>query len=330
MQPIAIPDGDLDLLAIGETLVDFISVEQVESLQAATTFRRYAGGSPANIAANVVRLGGRAAILSKIGMDAPGRFLQGELARIGVDTAGLLQAPGLHTSLVLVSRSSATPDFDVFREADYRLEPAEVPTALVARARVIHASTWPLSRQPARAAVEQAFRLAQAAGKLISLDPNYTPKIWPDLAEAQTVLRQLMPYATLTKPSLDDAQRLFGPGLKPQEYIARFHAMGPTVVVLTMGAQGLFLSVAGESTFIPAQPVKVVDATGAGDAFWAGFIVALLDGYPLEQCALFAREVVGRKLTTVGPFQAPLDRQELYRCLMGEPGGMERARSERG
>lgn len=315
MQPIAIPDGDLDLLAIGETLVDLISVEQVESLQEATTFRRYAGGSPANIAANVVRLGGRAAILSKVGADAPGRFLQAELARVGVDTAGLLQAPGLHTSLVLVSRSGGTPDFDVFREADYRLEPADVPAALVARARVVHASTWPLSREPARAAVEQAFRLAQAAGKVISLDPNYSPKVWPDREEARRVLQQMMQYATITKPSADDARRLWGEGLTPEAYIARFHALGPRVVVFTMGASGIILSVDGEQTFIPAQPVKVVDTTGAGDSFWAGFIVALLDGNPLGHCALFAREVVGRKLVTVGPLSDPLDRQELYHCV---------------
>lgn len=314
-QSIPIPAGDLDLLAIGETLVDLISVEQVESLQEATTFRRYAGGSPANIAANVVRLGGRAAVATKVGADALGRFLQAELVQTGVETIGLVQDAGVHTSIVLVSRSGGTPDFEVLREADYRLEPTDIPATLVARARVVHASTWPLSREPARSAVEQAFRLAQAAGKVISLDPNYSPQVWPDREEARRVLQQMMRYATITKPSADDARRLFGAGLTPEAYIARFHAMGPRVVVFTMGAGGMILSVDGEQAFIPAQPVKVVDTTGAGDSFWAGFIVALLDGNPLVQCALFAREVVGRKLVTVGPLSGPLDRQDLYHCV---------------
>lgn len=99
---------------------------------------------------------------------------------------------------------------------------------------------------------------------------------------------------------------------EPEAYIARFHEMGPKTVVLTMGADGVLLSEEGTITHIPARPVEVVDATGAGDAFWAGFLVALLDGNSLRRCALFAREIVELKLTTVGPLPATIDRQAVY------------------
>ncbi len=75
------------------------------------------------------------------------------------------------------------------------------------------------------------------------------------------------------------------------------------------------LSEAGQITAIPAQDVTVVDATGAGDAFWAGFLAALLDGHPLERCACFARELVGMKLTRVGPLPASLNRAAIYARL---------------
>jgi len=126
------------------------------------------------------------------------------------------------------------------------------------------------------------------------------------------VLRRMLSYATITKPSLDDATRIFGRGREPEAYITLFHGMGPKIVVLTMGSEGVLLSEDGVLTHIPARPVEVVDATAAGDSFWAGFLVALLDGNPLKRCALFAREIVERKLTTVGPLPATIDRQSVY------------------
>ncbi|MDX9955448.1 MAG: carbohydrate kinase [Anaerolineae bacterium] len=317
---IPVPEGDLDVLVIGEALIDFISMEETDSLLGATAFQRFSGGSPANIATNVAKLGGQAAIIAKTGVGAFGQFLKAELQRAGVQTQYWVMDARVNTSVIFVSRSKKTPDFEPFRDGDFRLEPAEISAEAIARTRVVHASMWPLSREPSRSAVEKAFQMAQAQGKLISLDPNYSPRIWPDLDEARRVIRRMMAYATFTKPSLDDAQRIFGGGKTPEEYIALFHEMGPRVVVLTMGGAGMILSTGDAQTFIPAQPVQIVDATGAGDSFWAGFLVALLDGNSLERCALFAREVVGRKLTRMGPLPDRVDRNEIYEAIERESG----------
>ena len=167
-----------------------------------------------------------------------------------------------------------------------------------------------------RSAVGKAFRLAHQQGKIVSLDPNYSSLIWPDYKKAQQVIRAMYRYATITKPSLDDAQRFFGPGYSPEQYIRMFHELGPRTVILTMGKEGALISRDGELLgHVPARPVKVVDATAAGDAFWAGFLVALLDGHSLERCVLFAREIAELKLTTVGPLPLTIDREQIYARL---------------
>lgn len=314
-----IPEGDLDLLAIGEVVVDFISTEETDWLRNAYTFRKYLGGSPANIATTVGKLGGQAAIVTKTGIGAMGQFLKSELNRASVITDYLIMDHRVHTSIVFISRTAKTADFEAFRGGDYQLTPEEIRESCLERARIVHASTWPLSREPSRSAVEHAFKTAAEAGKVISLDPNYSPQIWPDYRDARATLERMLAYATIAKPSRDDAMRIFGRDRTPEEYIQRFHDMGPEVVIFTMGPDGIIISEGGEMEHIASREIKVVDATGAGDAFWAGFLVAMLDGNPLRRSVLFAREVVERKLSQVGPLPDLIDREDIYALVDALP-----------
>jgi fructokinase len=283
----------LDVLTIGEMVVDFISAEKTDTLSNASTFRRYLGGSPANIAVNVSKLGGASAVIAKTGIGAFGKFLKSELQRHGVTT-----------------------DYEEFRSGDYLLRPEEVSEEAISRTRVVHASTFALSREPCRSAVIGAFRKAREMGKIVSLDPNYSRRVWPDYKEARRVIREAYRYVNLTKPSADDARRVFGPNYEPEQYIQMFHDLGAQTVVFTMGEEGNLISENGKITaHVPIRPVDVVDATGAGDSFWAGFLIAKLDGNSVERSVLFARETVERKLTTKGPLPADIDRDEIYRSL---------------
>lgn len=305
---------NLDLLAIGEALIDLISLRETrEGLRDADAFGRHLGGSTTNVAIYVAKLGGTSAVVSKTGTDAFGQFIKDELERHRVGTNYLVQDPDSHTSVVFVSRTTGTPDFMALRDADYALTPNEVPEEAIARARIVHASTFALSRNPCRSAVDKTLRLAYEHGKIVSLDPNYSPRIWPDHEEARQVIRALSRYVTVIKPSLDDASRFFGLGHTPEQYIRMFHELGPETVIMTMGREGVLSSYQGQIVgHVPVRPVEVVDATGAGDAFWAGFLVAKLDGRPLEECVLFAREIAELKMTTVGPLADMIDREVVY------------------
>lgn len=310
----------IGLLAIGEALIDLISTEPADRLEEAPLFRRFQGGSPANLAVNVARLGGRSALVARAGDDAFGRYFKSTLQACGVDTRYFTLDPAWQTSLVFVARTSGTPDFQPYRSADYHLFPDDLPKQALANAQVVHTTTWPLSREPARSTVLQWMRQARAAGAIISFDPNYSPLVWPEREEALQVMRQLFEVVTLVKASLDDAQRLFGPGQAPTEYIRRFHDLGPQVVVFTLGKEGSLLSEGGRLVGrLPSRKIAVVDATGAGDAFWSGFLAALLDGSNYPTSLLFAREVVEIKLKTMGALPNELSRSEIY-ARLGESG----------
>src|ERR671916_1176223 len=319
--PMAPETESLDVLTIGEMVVDFISVEKTDTLSNASTFERHLGGSPANIAVYVSRLGGASAVIAKTGIGAFGKFLKSELQRHGVVTDYLQMDHRTHTTVIFVSSTAATPDFEEFRSGDYLLRPEEVSEEAIARTSVVHASTFALSREPCRSAVIGAFRKAREMGKLVSLDPNYSRRVWPDYKEAKRIIREAYRHVNVTKPSADDARRIFGPNHEPEEYIEMFHDLGAEMVVFTMGGEGNLVSEGGKiSTHVPARPVEVVDATGAGDAFWAGFLTATLDGNPAEHSVLFAREVVEQKLQTKGPLPSEIDREGIYPRLDDQDG----------
>lgn len=305
-------ETDLDLLCVGESLIDFISSEPVDALTNAEQFRRYLGGSPANITVMMARLGGRAAIASRVGAKAFGQFIRRELEQRGVITEFLRHDPANRTTVVFVTQTTATPEFEVFHGADAELAPEDVPDLAIQRAKIVHTSTFALSRNPCRTTVAGVLKRASELGKIVSLDPNYNAQLWPDLDEARAVLSELYAYCTITKPSLDDSARLFGAGKTAEAYIQHYHALGPHTVVLTMGKNGTLLSHEGALTHIPAKLVEVKDATGAGDAYWGGFLTALLDGMPPERCARFATAVVAQKLQHVGHDSRPIDKAALY------------------
>jgi sugar/nucleoside kinase (ribokinase family) len=308
-----IPEGDIDVLSVGEALVDFISTEAVGQVEQAAGFRRYLGGSVTNLAANVVRLGGRAAVAARVGDDPFGRFVRREMERQGIITDYLKTDAATRTPLVFVTCSATTADFFVYRGSDARLSAEDVPQAAIERARVVHTSAFALSQESSRTAVLDALHRARARGCLITLEPNYHPGLWDASRPPDEVLAQACRYVDAVKPSRDDCRRLFGADLSLSHCAQRFHDWGVGKVVLTQGARGVSIYEEGRLQHVKGREVPVADATGAGDAFWAGFLVAVLDGRSLYEAVLFGREVAEIKLGTVGPITGSLDREAIYR-----------------
>ncbi|HUS13427.1 MAG TPA: PfkB family carbohydrate kinase [Chloroflexia bacterium] len=310
----------LDVLSVGETLVDFISYETVRSLRTAKQFTRYLGGQPANVAVYVAKLGGRAAVLSMVGSDYFAEFVEEQLQRHGVSTEAVHRCENLPTTNVFVSQTVSVPDSQVNRGADTMLDIRDVPEELIQRARAVHTSVFALSQEPQRSAVRRALRLAARHKKVVSLDPNYTARIWPDKEEAWEVMAEVMPYVTIVKPSLEDARRLFDPNLGDDALEAaclrEFHDLGAKVVIVTRSGGTVTVSDGHSVEHIgplPLHPVKNV--VGGRDAFWSALLMAHLEGKPWPLCVRFAHEVAALKLRVVGHVERMIDREEIYRRL---------------
>ena len=310
-----------EVLAVGETLVDFISHERVRSLRTASRFNRYLGGEPANVAVYVAKLGARSAILSKVGEEYFGEFLEEQLQRHGVDTEALRHTNATSSTGAFVTQAVGVPDFQVNRGADALLDPKEVPEELIERAKAVHTSAFALSREPQRSAVRRVLRLAHKHDKLVSLDPNYDPRVWPDRDEAWEVIAQILPNVTVVKPSLEDARRLFDPNMEDEALeeacLEEFHNLGADVVVVTRsGGRRVTVS---DGSYVerigPLHEVEVENVTGARDAFWAGMLVARLDGKDWPETIRFAHEVAALKLRVVGHVERMIDRREIYARL---------------
>ncbi|CAA9496996.1 MAG: Glycosyltransferase [uncultured Rubrobacteraceae bacterium] len=307
----------LDVLTVGESLVDFISHEFRISLRTADRFSRYLGGQPANVAVYVAKLGGRSAVVTKVGADYFGEFVEDQLGRHGVSTEGLHRAPGEPTTSAFVTRTVNVPDFQVNRGADALLSIREVPDELVERARAVHTSAFALSRDPQRLAVRRAMRLGARLGKVVSLDPNYDPRVWPDREEAWEVLAEVLPYVTVVKPSLEDARRLFDPNMSDdaleEACLDTFHDLGARVVVMTRSGGVVDVSDGDSVERVgPLPKVEIQSVTGARDAFWSALLVAHLDGKSWPACVRFAHEVAALKLGVEGHVERMIDREVIY------------------
>ncbi len=305
----------LDVLAIGETLIDLISETEQESLLEARSFRMYAGGQATNVALNVAALGGVAALVARVGDDNFGVFLRHHLISADVQTDCVHTTPHTPTTLVVVTRNRTSPDFTVYRGADATMKPDDIPLSLLSQASVVHTSAFALSREPSCSTVLKFVERAHASGTLVSFDPNYHERLWDVTEEPLSIFARICPYVWLAKPSLDDCRRLFGTGLTPEAYAQRFLDLGAQHIVLTMGSEGALLASASGITFQSATPVKVVDVTGAGDSFWAGLLLAAVDGYTLPDAMRMGLAVAAIKIQQVGPLAQKIDRSALYQQL---------------
>lgn len=306
----------IDVLGAGELLIDFLSVDFADTLDAVSQFKRIQGGSPANWCMNMARLGNKARLAATVGNDDMGDFLVQTVEGSGVEMASIRRVD-LPSTLILVTRSRNVSNFEAYRMADPEIIPAQLPDDLWPNLTLFHTTCFGLSKPPAQQVILDAAQKAVRSGCQLSLDANYAAKIWPDQAQAQEFVQQYIGLGALVKISEVDWERLYNHPLKDPEAAARYLLdLGAGEVCVTLGGEGcLAAAQGGKMHYLPGRKVAVKDTTGAGDAFWSGYVTAWLDGYDPLRCAMAGRNMAELKLSVFGPLPARVDRSLIYADL---------------
>ena len=292
----------MDILSVGEILVDFIGEQYGKSIAETENYTRLLGGSSANLTVNANTIGLDVTLVASVGNDGLGQYLLDELNSFGCNTSYVAKISNQPTSLIFISRSNNTPDFIPIRGADAYIAEAQINNELVQKAKVFHTSCFALSQEPARSVIMRKAKLAFESGCKLSIDINYATEIWPNKEEAVKFIKAYCAFNPLVKISADDAKRLFGDVDTYNNIFPLFHSYGADTVCLTLGGEGVILAQKGKkSIHKPAIKLnKVVDVTGAGDAFWSGFLYGYIKNHDMEQCVLFGLKLAHIKLQNVG------------------------------
>jgi len=303
----------IDIICIGEVLIDFIGHEINTSINRTKDYHRFLGGSPTNVAVNSSRLGLHSILVASCGQDGLGDYVIRKLKANKVNTDFIGKSDTVPTSVIFVSKSTETPDFIPYRQADCEIFENQLPDEIIANAKIFHTTCFALSKNPARQTILNRAKKAAALGLKLSIDINFSERIWPDREEAKQVLSEYLSNDPLVKLSEDDCYRLFA-SVKSEEFIFDyFHKMGVSTICLTKGKNGVVVSDIEKGLFfqkaIPIEEIK--DTTGAGDAFWTGFLFAQLRQYDLNTSITIAQKLASIKLQNVGRLPDDININEL-------------------
>lgn len=290
--------GSIDILAVGELVADYITKED-RPLKEVTVFEKFFGGSPANITFHMKQMKMNPLLVTKIGDDDDGKFLLSIMDKHGMSKDHIRIAGKRGTTKVFHRKHVERPEFEVLRGADAHLRHHEVDFSLIEQAKVIHTNAFTMAEEPVREVALAVLEKAHELGKIVSFDPNYRYKVWPDKKKALETLRRVYRFVDLTKPSMDDARELFG-DMDPRQYIKRFHSLGAKIVVLTMGSKGSLISDGRNLIKVPVEQCDAKEATGAGDMYWTVFLISILRGDGLETAGRKASYAATKVVSKMG------------------------------
>jgi len=261
------------LISMGELLIDFIPQEVGENLTNVNTFKKMAGGAPANVCACFAKLGGKAYFMGQVGDDPFGHFLYETLVKSSVDVSYLRYTHQAKTSLAFVSiNDEGERDFMFYRDpsADQLFEPKQVEKSIFEHA-IFHFCSVGLKEFPLKYAHLEAIKYAKKMGSLISFDPNLRFALWDNHQELKKTVLSFIPHAHILKLSIDELFFLTET-TSIEKGISACFIGSVQIIILTKGKEGSSLYLKNETYHHPSFDVNVVDTTGAGDAFIGAFL----------------------------------------------------------
>ncbi len=318
-----------DISAIGELLIDFTPVGISEAGN--VIFERNPGGAPANVLAAASKLGSSTAFLGKVGRDQFGEFLAKTLEDNRIDVRGLKFSLSANTTLAFVHLNEhGDRSFSFYRNpgADMLLSEEDLETDVLKSTGIFHFGSVSMTDEPSRSATLKAVEIAKNSGAVISFDPNLRPLLWKSLDEAKKQIIGGLGYADILKISGEELEFLTG----VKDLAAgteQLQKHGISFIIVTLGPAGAFYRAGGITGFQPTYDVRVVDTTGAGDAFLGAFLYKLkglglddirkLSSGEIDKIMDFANAGGACTTSRKGGIPAVPDLEQVERCMREIP-----------
>ncbi|WP_017598574.1 5-dehydro-2-deoxygluconokinase [Nocardiopsis lucentensis] len=284
-------DAPFGVVTMGRVGVDVYPEQTGVGLDAVSSFGKFLGGSPTNVAVAAARHGHRSAVITRTGDDPFGRFVHQALRGFGVDDRFVTPVADLPTPvtfceifppddfpLYFYGRDPVAPDL-MIRAEDLDLD-------AIAAADVFWVTVTGLSQEPSRTATLEALRARDRRGITI-IDLDYRPMFWESRAEARHWVAEALPYATVAAGNLDEWETAVG-DRDPQAAAKAGRAAGIDLAVVKQGPAGVLAVDDSGQVSVPPVPVEVVNGLGAGDAFGGALCHGLLSGWDTERVMRFA------------------------------------------
>lgn len=299
----------MDLVTLGETMGLFVRVDNSDR------FQRLYVGAESNVAVALARLGHRVRWVSRLGEDDLGDYIAGQLNNEGVE-AVVERDPDRNTGLMLKELHGDATAVRYYRHDSAASAIRSVPPRVLDGAARLHLTgITPALSEGCRRAVHELVDRASERDIRFSFDVNYRPPLWDDAREARRELLALARRAHLVFAGTDEAEFLTDTG-DPQAFAHHLGLDGERQFVVKQGAHGATHVAAGSCLHSPALPTTVVDLTGAGDAFAAGYLSATIRGASVLGRLQLGNMLASRAIQVVGDLGNALSSSEVTAALM--------------
>lgn len=320
-------DKRLEIVVLGRIGYDLYSEEPDVPLAGVRRFSRYLGGSSANTAVGLARLGAKTGMVSCLGTDALSGFLTDFLRKENVDTAHIQTRDGYLPSLAI---SEVSPP-DKFPQVFYRHDPVDTKLAItpqdldyIASARMFVTNGTSLCASPSRESTYLALERARQSDCRVVLDVDYRAMSWPSPVEAGLAVRLALPFVDVL--IANEPEMLLAAGCSGMEAaVDVLRRRGIQTLVSKLGERGTRVYRGDESVFLPPYWVDVCTTIGAGDGFAAGFLYALLNDLPLEESLHYGNAAAAVVVSRLSCSEAMPTLDEVQAMIRDQQNKVERS-----
>ena len=282
---------EIDAIPIGRVAVDFNPVDYFKTLAGSDTFKKYLGGSPANIAVGLARLGKKVGFIGKVSDDRLGDYVTEFFEKEKIDTSNIYRAKN-GEKIGLTFTEILSPDESsilMYREgvADLMLEPEEVSEDYIKQAKMIIISGTALSQSPSREAVLKALFFAKKHNTKVLFDVDYRPYSWKNKDEVAiyySLVAEKSDIVMGSREEFDLMEALIEKNRDDRKTAEYWLKKGNKIVVIKHGKKGSTAYTQEGAYSIKPFPVQALKSFGGGDGYGSAFVYGLLEGYDIMDC----------------------------------------------